>query len=157
MATACNGLEPLGIISHAPKSERRSAPQTKKRSLIKFPPCVWYPGCPSSKRTACCGQKKEIRKMGSRLHVSKINCTTSKYLTNYYAYTHTHTGIPNGQLDGHIPGNDAARGQRCARRERWCRPERRTWRSGKSGGMSNKWPGLSSDLVPRPNQFPSRR
>jgi len=157
MATACNGLEPLGIISHAPKSERRSAPQTKKKIINQISAVCLVSGLSFVKKDRLLWPKKEIRKMGSRLHVSKINCTTSKYLTNYYAYTHTHTGIPNGQLDGHIPGYDAARGQRCARRERWCRPERRTWRSGKSGGMSNKWPGLSSDLVPRPNQFPSRR
>lgn len=61
--------------------------------------------------------------MGPEIHVSKINCTTSKYLTNYYAYTHTLAGIPNGQLDGHIPGHDAAGTQRCVRREGRCGPE----------------------------------
>lgn len=92
--------------------------------------------------------------MGPEIHVSKINCTTSKYLTNYYAYTHTLAGIPNGQLDGHIPGHDAAGTQRCVRREGRCGPEGRARRSGKSEGMSNKWPRFFLNLTPAPTNTP---
>lgn len=110
MATAFNGLEPLGIISPAPKSKKRYDPnrksshaQKKKKktgSLIKFLPlihrrvfcCMWCPGgVLRQKGDARCEEKRSEKWGVPKIHVSKINCTTSKYLTNYYAYTHTRT------------------------------------------------------------------
>lgn len=175
MATAFNGLEPLGIISPAPKSKKRYDPnrrsshaQKKKKnriinqiSTVDTPPCVllhvvsWW--CPSSKRGRPLW-RKTIRKMGGPENTCIENKLYNKQIFNKLLCLHTypHTGIPNGQLDGRIPGHDAARSQRCARRERWCRPERRAWRSGKSEGAWGhliNGPGFLQILLTSPN-FP---